>query len=106
MTERSQLRFRKPDYLGPGRAGEPVVEVIRNGEVVASIYGSREGIHIVSVLQPLNRAFKIDGGPFPFPGWVITLLANGEECPWCAGTKQVHLNGAPEPCPVCREGWK
>lgn len=83
-------------HFVPGRQKETVVAVLRDGELVASIYGSREGIHIVS------ERLKEDGNvPFfmtvddHMTSWVVPLLKAGEECPWCAEGSTIR------PCPVC-----
>lgn len=99
---RSILRVRDRDHIHPGRRGETVIEVVREGEVVAHIYGSREGLHIVTERQPHNRVFAIEGKLTPTPGWSLTLLKKGEPCPWCAGEGHLRL-GEHEiiMCPVC-----
>ena len=61
MTERSVLRVRQRPHVHPERKDEEVWEVLRGGKVVATIYGSREGINIVSDLAPRNRAFTMEG---------------------------------------------
>ncbi len=107
MTERSVLRVRQRDHIDPRRGGrgETIVEVLRGGKVVATIYGSREGIHIVSDLAIRNRSFLMEGAG-PVPSWVIPLLAEGEVCPWCEGNGVVMVtSGDPVICPVC-EGRK
>lgn len=107
VSPRSELRLRTRAHSGFGREGEAVVEVLRGDEVVASIYGSREGIHIVSDrlgTETTNRALHTtDPAVFPTPGYVIPLLAQGETCPWCGGQGVIELNGT-RPCPICRPG--
>jgi hypothetical protein len=102
MTDRSKLQVRA--HGDPARKGEYVFAVIRDGEVVATIYGSREGLHIVSERFTENQRNK------PFfhqaaagPGYVIPLLKQGEECPWCAGSGMVRVSEGAEVriCPVC-----
>ena len=46
MTNRSRLQLRS--HVDPARRGEFIFAVLRDGEVVATIFGSREGLHIVS----------------------------------------------------------
>ena len=74
-------------------------EVLRGGKVVATIYGSREGIHIVSDLATRNRTFLMEGAG-PMPSWVIPLLAEGEVCPWCDGNQIVEVQGGQVACAV------
>jgi len=103
LPPRSILRLRE-GHIDPGRQGEIVVEVLRDGEVVAFIYGSREGVHIVSPRlheAKNNEAFFLGGDIMPMPGYVIPLLADGEQCPWCEGVRIVELQGKRQPCPVC-----
>lgn len=97
---RSKLRVRQQPHVHPERGEDTIVEVVRDGEVVATIYGSREGIHIVSKLLGGARA------PFYFetaksPSYVIPLLRDGEACPWCQNTKLIEVSYGPAPCPVC-----
>lgn len=99
MSQRSVLRIR--EHIHPQRRDETVVEVLRDGVVVASIYGSREGIHIVTERQPQSRVFAIEGNVFPTPGWSVTLLAEGETCPWCQGRQTLKMPEGPMACPVC-----
>ena len=94
---RSILRLREQSHTV--RTAEPVVEVCRDGVVVATIYGSREGLHIASVRQPYNGAFSIEGPTFSMPGWSVTLLEKEEACPWCGGSRQL-TEGLD--CPVCK----
>lgn len=100
MNERSLLRVRPRPHIDPNRdQGEFVVEVWRGGEVVATIYGTREGVQILSnrfALEPvINKPFGITVNDAP--SIIVPLLAIGEECPWCQGAGIV-LGAA---CPVC-----
>lgn len=101
MSQRSILRVREKGHVHPQRQGETVIEVLRDGVVVASIYGSREGLHIVTERQPHSRVFAIEGKLFPTPGWSITLLAEGETCPWCQGAQTLEGPDGQMACPVC-----
>lgn len=97
-SERSVLRLRTREHSHPQRKGEAIVEVVRDGAVVATIYGSREGLHITSArFGPdcnRNRPFCFyQSEAMPLPSWVLPLLAEGESCPWCAGRNPR--------CPVC-----
>ena len=104
MNDRSVLQVRERRHIHPQRQDDTVIEVIRGGKVVATIYGSREGIHIVSDLAARNRTFLMEGAG-PSPSWVIPLLAEGEECPWCDGNRIVRIPaGEVVPCPVCAGG--
>lgn len=102
-TERSILRVRERDHIHPQRKGETVIEVLRGGEVVATIYGSLEGLNVVSDLAPRNRAFLMEGAG-PTPSWVLPLLAVGEACPWCGGVKLIRTPTEVVECPVCAGG--
>jgi hypothetical protein len=99
MSDRSILRVKPRPHVDPSRpAGEWIVEVWRAGEVVATIYGTREGVQIVSEFAKQNEAFYFEvppptAGP-PISSYVFPLLTEDEPCPWCAG-------GWPGPCPVC-----
>lgn len=87
--------------MHPDRRDEVIVEVLRGGVVVATVYGSREGIHIVSALfegGKRARPFFLHKDPRSMAGIVVPLLQSCEECPWCNGRK-VFEEG---PCPVCR----
>jgi len=102
VSERSLLRVRERDHIHPQRKGEVVWEVVRDGEVVATIYGSREGVHIVSErLGPSsrNRPFLLEVAGKP--SWVIPLLDDNEVCPWCQGTEVANIGVASGPCPIC-----
>lgn len=101
MTERSVLRVRNRPHFHPDRRNETVVEVLRGGEVVATIYGSREGIHVVSGRGIYRRPFMMEteGGD---PTWALPLMTKDEICPWCDGSKMLLLG--PDKavvCPVC-----
>jgi hypothetical protein len=112
VGKRSVLSLRKRGHLQPGREDEAIVEVVRAGKVVATIYGSREGIHVTSdSLGPRGeglRAFffavDIPPGMPGMPGIVIPILAAGEVCPWCEGLERVLVGGLVRPCPVCGVG--
>lgn len=95
MRERSELRLRVRPHIHPERQQETIVEIVRAGEVVATLYGSREGVHIVSdrVLLYAPFRFETDG----VASLVVPLLADGESCPWCQGSGQF----GDHPCPVC-----
>jgi hypothetical protein len=108
VSKRRVLRLRERGHSQPGRANENVVEVVRAGQVVATIYGSREGIHITSEVfgghgEGLRALFfAVEDPPGSMPGIVIPILAPGEICPWCDDLKRVVLsNGPDQPCPVC-----
>lgn len=109
MNERSVLMLRHRGHLQPGREQEAVVEVVRAGKTVATIYGSREGVHITSdCFAPHGAGFRaffftVDDPP-GMPGIVIPILAPGEVCPWCEGTNRVLVGGPVQPCPVCGAG--
>ena len=106
MSPRSKLQLRQVRHSDPARGEEPVIQVLRDGEVVATIYGSREGVHIVSERlsgrdRP-NRPFFFQLGDLP-PGYVVPLLVPEEVCPWCEGNGEI-LWSATEVrlCPVCQ----
>lgn len=102
---RSELRLRERPHLHPARSSDQVIEVLRDGKVVATIYGSREGVHIVSdrlAATTSNRPFFLQPAPAPMPGYVIPLLASDEVCPWCAGGGVIALDENSQPCPVCK----
>ena len=86
--------------MEPGRENEVVVEVVRAGMVVGTIYGSREGVHIISeCFRPDDGngtivGFEIEGGA---PGLMVVMLRPGEACPWCGGAGQI----AGGSCPIC-----
>lgn len=91
LPERSVLRVREAPHINPERRAETIVEVWRDGKVVATIYGSREGVHIVS--ERAHRSFSMEAAGMP--GIVVPLLADNEPCPWCANGLLIA------PCPVC-----
>lgn len=100
---RSLLRVRPRAHIDPTRdKGEFIVEVWRGGEVVATIYGTREGVQIASNrfgFEPeINKPFGVTVNDAP--SIVVPLLAIGEECPWCKG-KHIALGAT---CPVCSQG--
>jgi hypothetical protein len=100
--ERSVLRVRQIPHTHPDRKGETIVEVWRGGQVVATIYGSLEGVNVVSERAAHNEAFKLTGAAVPIPSWVVPLLERGEPCPWCKGAKIIRMEGGERECPVCR----
>ena len=101
MSDRSILRIRTHGHIDPSRPkDEWIVEVWRSGKVVASIYGSREGVHIISDRLPVNRVFRADGLA-PSPALVVGLLDEGETCPWCEGRGILDLPSGEQACPVC-----
>jgi len=84
------------------RQDETIVEVWRGGKVVATIYGSLEGVNIVSERAEFNMAFKLTGAG-PSASWVLPLLDREEPCPWCNGRKVIDIEGEQlQQCPVCR----
>jgi len=101
MSQRSILRVRQQPHVHPDRRDEIIIEVVRDGEVAATIYGSREGVHIVSERWPHNRAFSIEGALFKVPGLAVALLKADETCPWC-GRKRPIPEGETSECPVCK----
>lgn len=103
LAPRSILRLRARPHLHPDRGGEVIVEVVREGEVVGTIYGSREGVQVVSKSfeNGSARAIWTDvrGGA---PGLLVTLLRPGERCPWCDGAQRIVAGeGMLMDCPVC-----
>lgn len=98
MNPRSELRVR--EHSDPERKGELIVQVVRGDEVVANIYGSREGIQIMSPLFKEDFHF-IPASAIDMPAVIIPLLKPGEPCPWCSGKGQIE-----EPkfstCPICQ----
>src|SRR5579864_1416789 len=100
-NERNALRLRDRSHFHPDRQNEVIVEVVRDGRTIATIYGSREGIHVVTDLAPRMRPFlmKVEGAT---PSWVLPLLAEDEECPWCEGRKVIQLTSQTAVCPVCQ----
>jgi hypothetical protein len=106
MNPRSILRVRPAPHIHPDRRDEVIVEVLRDGQVVASIYGSREGIHIASERlgpETRNTPFRLELPSSPEvkmeQGFIVPLLATDEPCPWC----EMGLLGVIRaiPCPVC-----
>lgn len=98
---RCTLRVREHQHLHPDRADETVIEVLRGDEVLAQIYGSYEGVHVVSPLlsESHNEPFRLDG--VSAHGVVIPLISSADLCPWCEGARVVTLNNEQRPCPVC-----
>jgi hypothetical protein len=97
MADRSLLRVCPRSHVDPNREkGEFIVEVWRGAEVVATIYGSREGVHIVSKrLGGRNQPLAIEINDMPTV--LVPLLARDEVCPWCNGAGTAF--GAP--CLIC-----
>jgi hypothetical protein len=96
---RSLLRVRPHPHADPNRKGEFIVEVWRGSEVVATIYGSREGVHIVSQrLGGRNQPLAMDINDMPTV--LVPLLASDEACPWCNGTGTAYGG----PCMICARG--
>lgn len=99
MSERSTLQLRVRPHFHPDRQEDIVVEVMRAGEVAATIYGSREGVHVVGG--------RVGDSQSPFglhingvASWVVPLLLESEDCPWCKdGLNEVF--GSVDVCPVC-----
>jgi hypothetical protein len=109
VNRRSVLNLRKRGHIQPGREQEAIVEVVRDGKVVATIYGSREGVHITSDSfgqrgEGFRAFFFAVDDPPGMPGIVIPILAAGEACPWCEGLERVLVGGLVRPCPVCGSG--
>lgn len=101
-NQRSLLRVRPHPHIDPNRdKNEFIVEVWRGGEVVATIYGTREGVQILSnrfAFEPeINKPFGVTVNEAP--SIIVPLLAIGEDCPWCHGTRMA-LGAA---CPVCSQ---
>jgi hypothetical protein len=91
MPERSILRVRERPHLHPDRAGELVVEVLRDGVVVATIYGSREGVHITSDrISSESKTVYFEAQGFS-PGVIVPLLGAFDTCPWCGGDESACL---------------
>jgi hypothetical protein len=99
MNERSVLRLREKPHIHPDRQNEIIVEVFRDGLVVATIYGTREGVQVVSgaLSHVRNQPFGFLVGPQP--SIIIPLLKPNESCPWCADAGFI---GDGISCPVCR----
>jgi hypothetical protein len=101
MIGRTTLRARQRSHGHPDRVGEVVVEVLRGSQVVATVYGSREGLHIISKHLSSGRArpFWINVAPPGASGIVVPILRPEiDECPWCGGSGHFEENS----CPVCR----
>jgi hypothetical protein len=95
MSNRSVLQFRVKPHFHPDRQEDVVVEVLRDGEVAATIYGSREGIHVVSERLQGDKNVPFFMTVADTPSCVIPLLKTDEECPWCSEGMDMR------PCPVC-----
>jgi len=108
--ERSILRLRTKPHIHPDRREETIVEVVRDGKVVATIYGTREGVQIVSDrIEQSRPPVYLDGQTLPVPvqSIVVPLLAKDEVCPWCQGTGVLPLGMHPgnpvlTACSLCR----
>jgi hypothetical protein len=104
-SPRSLLRVRYHPHLDRARTGEILIEVVRAGKVVATIYGSREGLHIVTDLALRHQPFLLTGDAVPMPGWVFPLIAENEDCPWCGNRREIIFSShdaVATPCPVCK----
>lgn len=92
---RSVIRIREVPHIDPTRRGETICEVLRDGEVVATVYGTYGGLQIVS------GRIKTEKPPVYFeafngsPSYVMSLLADGEPCPSCSAGVRLPI------CPVC-----
>jgi hypothetical protein len=100
---RSELRLRERPHIHPNRQRELIVEILRGGEVVGTIYGAREGVHIFSATGVEGKVIGVmtDVG---LPGLLVRLLKPGEMCPWCKGKKKIAVEGDKQgdvPCPLC-----
>lgn len=103
LAPKSTLRVRTRPHIHPGRGGEAIVEVVREGEVVGTIYGSREGVQIISkCFEQERRTLWIDV-PGGAPGLLVPLLRAGESCPWCGGARKIDAGTGVIDCPVCGE---
>lgn len=104
MSQRSELRLRTRPHFHPDRQNETIIEVVRDGRVVATIYGSREGVQIVSerfdFKDNVNQPVGMDVNNTPT--LVVPLLMQGEPCPWCnnSGRSAVGV------CPICRSAQR
>lgn len=106
---RSLLRFAKRPHIVRGYPGGPFVEVVRDGEVVATIYGTREGVQIVSEafgtngerLSPFGMAVDVPNSG-RIASVIVPLLRTDEECPWCKDDKLIDLGNGPVVCPACK----
>lgn len=107
MTERSVLRVRTRPHSNPERADETIIEIVRDGQIVGFIYGSREGVHVASSRleeDSNNTPFFFQAGGM-LPGYVIPLLSITEVCPWCEDRGLIELEpGKLRSCPVCVYG--
>jgi hypothetical protein len=83
-----------------------IVEVVRDGEVVARIYGSDEGVQIMGArLDPKtgNSPFFFQSEDVSIPCYVVPLLAEGEKCPWCDGSGVIQIAVKDiRVCPLCK----
>lgn len=102
MTGRSELRP-TTGHVENERADETKVEVVRGGEVVATIYGTREGIQVVineALIGPQQPPFRFE--VTGIKSVVVPLMRTNEQCPWCLGTGTAPTIHAA--CPVCKAG--
>jgi hypothetical protein len=84
IPERSVLRLREARHIDPARRDETIIEVLRDGVPAAYIYGTREGVQIVSSRISTGRrlGYLEVGGT---PSLIVPLLEASEPCPWCEG---------------------
>ncbi|HWQ55166.1 MAG TPA: hypothetical protein VN442_15875 [Bryobacteraceae bacterium] len=96
------LRVQAHPHVHPDRQEDVIVEVVRGGEVMATVYGSSEGLHIVSTLFEGGRRakpFYLQMDPPSMAGIVVPLLQSGEEC----DRKRHRPPRQPIQCPVCQK---
>ena len=108
MSERSILRVAQRQHIHPDRKEDTIIEVWRDGKIVATIYGSREGIHIVSERFHNQQPLPLFLGPEVLPqmaenSWAIPMLHETEACPWCQGTGVIVLSDI-HSCLLCQRG--
>jgi hypothetical protein len=101
---RSELRLRNRPHFDPRRRDEAIVEIVRDGQVVGTIYGSREGVHIISdCFGQDGRNVKVQFTLVDAAcGLLIPMLRPGETCPWCHGSKVIGEGDESADCPVCQ----
>ena len=108
MSKRSKLVVAQRKHIDPTRGGEDtIVEVWRDGELVAHIYGTRDGVQVVS--DRLDRtkerthpyALTVRNESKEVHSVVVPLLAPDETCPLCVGTKVIHYLKETVPCWIC-----
>jgi hypothetical protein len=84
MPERSVLRPRKAPHFDPARSGETIIEVLRDGVTAGYIYGTREGVQIISPrISTATRIMYLEVGGSP--SVTVPLVEASEPCPWCEG---------------------